>query len=68
MAQLILGLPWYGYDYPCVPDSTGQRMSPEGDACHLSAVPFRGAPCSDAAGRQVLPLVLVVLAVAVIQY
>ncbi|XP_068175855.1 di-N-acetylchitobiase [Antennarius striatus] len=43
--QLVMGLPWYGYDYPCL------NLSKEG-ICSIAKVPFRGAPCSDAAGKQ----------------
>ncbi|KAI3368255.1 hypothetical protein L3Q82_007975 [Scortum barcoo] len=43
--KLVMGLPWYGYDYPCL------NLSQEG-ICSIAKVPFRGAPCSDAAGRQ----------------
>jgi len=52
-SKLVLGLPWYGYDYPCQADSAGTPMSPQGEACLLPAVGFRGAPCSDAAGGQI---------------
>ncbi|XP_062920860.1 di-N-acetylchitobiase [Mobula hypostoma] len=44
--KLVLGVPWYGYDYPCI------HMS-EAGRCDLQSVPFRGAPCSDAAGTQI---------------
>ncbi|KAL7396253.1 hypothetical protein ABVT39_003025 [Epinephelus coioides] len=43
--KLVMGVPWYGYDYPCL------NFSQEG-VCSLKKVPFRGAPCSDAAGKQ----------------
>nr|XP_046247613.1 di-N-acetylchitobiase [Scatophagus argus] len=43
--KLVMGLPWYGYDYPCL------NLSQEG-ICSIAKVPFRGAPCSDAAGKQ----------------
>ncbi|XP_027883551.1 di-N-acetylchitobiase [Xiphophorus couchianus] len=43
--KLLMGVPWYGYDYPCV------NLSQEG-ICYIPKVPFRGAPCSDAAGKQ----------------
>ncbi|XP_015766784.1 PREDICTED: di-N-acetylchitobiase-like [Acropora digitifera] len=43
-AKLVLGLPWYGYDYPCVDVING--------VCFIKKVPFRGVNCSDAAGRQ----------------
>ncbi len=41
--QLVLGQPWYGYDYPCL------NLSKEG-VCTIKPVPFRRAYCSDAAG------------------
>ncbi|XP_006109580.2 di-N-acetylchitobiase-like [Myotis lucifugus] len=44
--KLVMGLPWYGYDYICLTLS-------EDHVCTIAKVPFRGAPCSDAAGRQV---------------
>ncbi|XP_067845925.1 di-N-acetylchitobiase-like [Heptranchias perlo] len=44
--KLVLGVPWYGYDYPCT-----QLL--EAGRCALPKIPFRGAPCSDAAGRQI---------------
>ena len=40
-----MGLPWYGYDYPCL-------QVKEDSMCILKEVPFRGVNCSDAAGRQ----------------
>ncbi|KAF0042081.1 di-N-acetylchitobiase [Scophthalmus maximus] len=43
--KLVMGVPWYGYDYPCL------NFSQEG-ICSIAKVPFRGAPCSDAAGKQ----------------
>jgi hypothetical protein len=76
--RLVLGLPWYGYDYQCLDPSSpmsgdllapasqrssrlpiqrtdagqARHMAEEGDVCELQAVPFAGAPCSDAAGVQ----------------
>ncbi|XP_040843297.1 di-N-acetylchitobiase isoform X1 [Ochotona curzoniae] len=44
--KLVMGVPWYGYDYTCL------NLSKE-NVCTIAKVPFRGAPCSDAAGRQV---------------
>ena len=44
--KLVLGLPWYGYDYPCI-ELTDDRI------CSIKHVPFRGVNCSDAAGRQI---------------
>ncbi|XP_028300210.1 di-N-acetylchitobiase [Gouania willdenowi] len=43
--KLVMGVPWYGYDYQCI------NLSKEG-ICSIEKVPFRGAPCSDAAGKQ----------------
>lgn len=43
--KLVLGLPWYGYDYPC--------LELNGNVCSIKRVPFRGVNCSDAAGRQI---------------
>eukprot|EP01059_Diplonema_ambulator_P029700 TRINITY_DN4938_c0_g1_i1.p1 TRINITY_DN4938_c0_g1~~TRINITY_DN4938_c0_g1_i1.p1 ORF type:complete len:411 (+),score=73.94 TRINITY_DN4938_c0_g1_i1:170-1234(+) len=44
--KIILGLPWYGYDYPCTNDAPDQEF------CKLRLVPFRGVNCSDAAGTE----------------
>uniref|UniRef100_A0A8D2ACQ6 Di-N-acetylchitobiase n=1 Tax=Sciurus vulgaris TaxID=55149 RepID=A0A8D2ACQ6_SCIVU len=44
--KLVMGIPWYGYDYTCL------NLS-EDHVCTIAKVPFRGAPCSDAAGHQV---------------
>lgn len=43
--KLILGLPWYGYDYACISVDNHNR-------CVISSVPYLGVPCSDAAGSQ----------------
>ncbi|EDV24737.1 uncharacterized protein TRIADDRAFT_56839 [Trichoplax adhaerens] len=43
--KLVLGQPWYGYDYICL-NVTADNI------CQIKKVPFRGAPCSDAAGLQ----------------
>ena len=45
--KLILGLPWYGFLYPCV----GSKKAGESN-CVIKSVPFRGSPCSDAAGGE----------------
>ena len=42
--KLVLGLPWYGYDYPC--------LTLTDNLCTIPKVPFRGVNCSDAAGTQ----------------
>uniref|UniRef100_A0A8D0E580 Di-N-acetylchitobiase n=1 Tax=Salvator merianae TaxID=96440 RepID=A0A8D0E580_SALMN len=44
--KIVMGVPWYGYDYACL----GLIKS---HICSIAEVPFRGAPCSDAAGRQI---------------
>ena len=44
--KLVLGQPWYGYDYPCLSVS-------EDLICSINKTSFRGAPCSDAAGHEV---------------
>ncbi|XP_064634257.1 di-N-acetylchitobiase-like [Lineus longissimus] len=46
LEQLVLGLPWYGYDYECI-------TLTKDNVCTIPHVPFRGINCSDAAGRQV---------------
>ncbi|CAL8271948.1 unnamed protein product [Arctogadus glacialis] len=43
--KLVMGVPWYGYDYSCL------NLSKDG-VCSIEKIPFRGAPCSDAAGKQ----------------
>ena len=45
--QLILGVPWYGYNYPCLSLS-------DDHVCSIEKVPFRGVDCSDAAGMCVV--------------
>ena len=42
--KLVLGVPWYGYRYPCLRLSAG--------VCYIQRVPFRGCNCTDAAGRE----------------
>eukprot|EP00048_Salpingoeca_helianthica_P017748 m.238852 g.238852 ORF g.238852 m.238852 type:complete len:375 (+) comp22080_c0_seq1:91-1215(+) len=46
--KLVLGVPWYGYDYPCLPGT-----APDALFCPIREVPFRGINCSDAAGSEV---------------
>ena len=46
--KLVLGLPWYGYRYPCQ-----NNASKTVDYCELKRVPFRGVNCSDAAGSEI---------------
>jgi len=45
--KLILGVPWYGYRYPCLPGTP-----PESRFCPIKPVPFRGVDCSDAVGKE----------------
>lgn len=47
-SQLILGVPWYGYRYPCLPGTAADAVY-----CPIASVPFRGVNCSDAAGSEV---------------
>jgi len=47
-AKLILGIPWYSYDYPC----NSEMESPTSKYCPIDLVPFRGINCSDAAGGE----------------
>ncbi|XP_033638967.1 di-N-acetylchitobiase-like [Asterias rubens] len=44
--QLVLGVPWYGYDYKC-------NSLSKSNVCAIEHVPFRGVNCSDAAGKQI---------------
>lgn len=43
--KMILGVPWYGYTYPCL-------HLAKNNTCFIKEVPFRGVNCSDAAGKQ----------------
>ncbi|XP_023328046.1 di-N-acetylchitobiase [Eurytemora carolleeae] len=43
--KMILGVPWYGYRYPCESFNAG--------ICFIKKVPFRGCNCSDAAGVEI---------------
>lgn len=47
-SKFILGVPWYGYRYQCLPGT-----SPDAIYCPIQSVPFRGVNCSDAAGKQI---------------
>lgn len=47
-SKLVLGVPWYGYKYQCLPGTSADAIH-----CPIRSVPFRGVNCSDAAGRQV---------------
>ncbi|KAJ8300944.1 hypothetical protein KUTeg_022463 [Tegillarca granosa] len=43
--KLVLGIPWYGYVYKCLNVS-------KGGYCAIEKVPYHGANCSDAAGKE----------------
>ena len=45
--KMVVGIPWYGYDYPCVGGAYEDKF------CEIKSVPFRGVNCSDAAGGEV---------------
>jgi len=45
-AKLVLGVPWYGYNYQCI------RYNKTDDRCDIKPIPFRGGQCSDAVGTQ----------------
>lgn len=47
-SKLVLGVPWYGYRYPCLPGTSTDAVY-----CPIKQVPFRGVNCSDAAGVEV---------------
>ncbi|KAH8073377.1 hypothetical protein JL720_10970 [Aureococcus anophagefferens] len=47
-SKLVLGVPWYGYRYECLPGATL-----DGRYCDIESVPSRGVNCSDAAGSEV---------------
>jgi len=47
-SQLVLGVPWYGYRYPCL-----RGTAPTARFCPIAQVAFRGVNCSDAAGSEV---------------
>ena len=47
--KLILGVPWYGYRYPCLPAMTDVHSQ----FCPIPQVAFRGVNCSDAVGSEI---------------
>ena len=47
--KLILGVPWYGYRYPCLPTMTDVHSQ----FCPIPQVAFRGVNCSDAVGSEI---------------
>jgi len=46
-SKLVLGVPWYGYHYPCL-----EGTALDARYCPIKSVPFRGVNCSDAAGSE----------------
>ena len=46
-SKLVLGVPWYGYRYPCL-----NGTAPDAVYCPIAEIPFRGVNCSDAAGQE----------------
>jgi di-N-acetylchitobiase len=46
-SKLVLGVPWYGYRYPCIAGT-----APDAVYCPIKEIPFRGVNCSDAAGSE----------------
>merc|ERR1711907_14275 len=46
--KLVLGLPWYGYNYPCA----NSKASDDTDVCIMPEDQWRGINCSDAVGEQ----------------
>ncbi|WIA29055.1 hypothetical protein OEZ86_011567 [Tetradesmus obliquus] len=51
-SKLVLGLPWYGYDYPCQGEDADTPAAADADLCRLQPVAFQDVSCSDAAGAQ----------------
>jgi len=49
VTKLILGVPWYGYNYTC----TNDMESPMSKFCPIAYRPWRGTNCSDAVGNEV---------------
>jgi di-N-acetylchitobiase len=45
-SKIVLGVPWYGYDYPCISYDFTNNI------CTIPSVPYRGVNCSDAAGQE----------------
>jgi Di-N-acetylchitobiase len=46
--KIVLGVPWYGYNYPCL-----NTTAIDDTFCPIQPVPFRGVNCSDAAGSEI---------------
>jgi di-N-acetylchitobiase len=51
-SKLVLGTPWYGYDYPCQSGDINSQPTKPAAQCVIANRPFRGCNCSDAAGTQ----------------
>eukprot|EP01084_Bolivina_argentea_P261031 440989_1 len=47
--KLILGVPWYGYNYSCI---MNEMESHQSKYCPIPFATFRGVNCSDAAGNE----------------
>ena len=47
-SKMVLGVPWYGYRYPCLSGTSTDAVY-----CPIKQIPFRGVNCSDAAGVEV---------------
>eukprot|EP00924_Labyrinthula_sp_SR-Ha-C_P005082 snap_masked-scaffold_1-processed-gene-20.23-mRNA-1 protein AED:1.00 eAED:1.00 QI:0/0/0/0/1/1/2/0/389 len=54
-SKLILGVPWYGYKYPCTNELNliYEKTMHEYPLCQIMHRSFKGAPCSDATGEEV---------------
>eukprot|EP00878_Enallax_costatus_P018615 GHUV01019606.1.p1 GENE.GHUV01019606.1~~GHUV01019606.1.p1 ORF type:complete len:275 (+),score=60.00 GHUV01019606.1:105-929(+) len=50
--KLVLGLPWYGYDYVCQGADDSSPPLADTDLCSIKPVAFQNVSCSDAAGAQ----------------
>ena len=50
--KLILGVPWYGFDYECNDNDINPSMLLSSTYCKINMIPFRGALCSDASGEE----------------
>lgn len=50
--KLVLGLPWYGYDYQCEGPDASTPAAADVDLCVLKPMEFQNVSCSDAVGAQ----------------
>ncbi|CAD7699078.1 unnamed protein product [Ostreobium quekettii] len=51
-SKLVLGVPWYGYDYPCVTAMDGRGAELDTDFCPIDHLSYFNCSCSDLAGAQ----------------